>query len=250
MQRLKAVVSQDPWQRAAAHQGPSQVWRHSNGISDYQVWTCYRIATKQLNIYHADRHADNSCRALAECHGCKETSAHIFWECPKARACWGVHIGHWTGERDERPLRASRFLGSGNRQAPVLPARQRIRIHNQLLDDLDAGVAAWNRIWFLMSSICLSHLWSERNDAVFRGVQSTASHSAARFWELGLHLTALAKREHRGPDTAVVGALLHTCLDLFALEPRDGSVSSGDSYDALPYPKLVSWLRMYQTSCT
>ena len=81
--------------------------------------------------------------------------------------------------------------------------------------------------------------YSERNDAVFRGVQTTALHSAKRFWEVGIrHLTALAERKYRGPDTVV--AIMHTCIDLFTLEPRDSSISSGDSYDKLPAPELLS----------
>ena len=84
----------DSWQRPGAHQSPSQVWDHAHGLTEYQVWTCYRVATKQLNLYHENRHLDNSCRADPRCHGVKETAAHIFWECPKSRACLGKLIGH------------------------------------------------------------------------------------------------------------------------------------------------------------
>ena len=53
-----------------------------------------------------------------------------------------------------------------------------------------------------------------------RGVQTTVTHSVARFWAHGVrHLTALAKRDHRCPDTAVQGAIMHACLDLLLLSP-------------------------------
>ena len=72
-------------------------------------------------------------------------------------------------------------------------------------------------------------------------MQTTALHSAKRFWEVGIrHLTALAEREYRGPDTVVAGDIIQTCIDLFTLEPRDSSISSGDSYDKLPVPELLS----------
>ena len=77
----------------------------------------------------------------------------------------------------------------------------------------------------------------------FERSRTAALQSAERFWEVGIrHLNAVAKREHRGPDTAVAGAIVHTCIDLFNLEPRDGSIYSGDSYDQLPVPELLSWL--------
>ena len=63
-------------------------------------------------------------------------------------------------------------------------------------------------------------------------------------------LTALAKRDHRGPDTVVQGAVLHACLDIFILEPRDRPVALEVSHDSSPSPVLLSWFRSFQTSCT
>ena len=129
------------------------------------------------------------------------------------------------------------YLAGENRQAPILPDRQRIRIHHMLPDDFASGVAFWDRLKFIMSSICLTHLWSERNDAFFRGLQTKVLHRATLFWDVGIrHLTALEKREHRSPGTVVAGVILHTCIDLFTLEPRDESVYSRGSYDQLPAP--------------
>ena len=241
----------DSWQGAAAHQCPSQVWDHAHGLTEYQVWTCYRIATKQLNLYHAGRQEDNSCRASPRCHGVMESSTHIFWNCLKARACWSKLYGHWTGITTAPHVDPGPLLGCATRRAPAIPTRQDHQLLIRLQDDYEAGVKVWQRIWFLMSSICLSHLWKERNDAVFRGVQTTVAHSVARFWAHGVRqLTALAKRDHRCPDTAVQGAIMHACLDLFTLEPRDFPVASEVCHDSSPTPVLLSWLRSFQTSCT
>ena len=92
-----------------------------------------------------------------------------------------------------------------------------------------------------MISVCLSHLWKERNDAVFRGVQTTVTHNVDRIWAHGVRQhTVLAKRDHRCPDTAVQGAIMHACLDLFTLEPRDHPVASEVHHDSSPTPVLFS----------
>uniref|UniRef100_M4B4U7 RxLR effector candidate protein n=1 Tax=Hyaloperonospora arabidopsidis (strain Emoy2) TaxID=559515 RepID=M4B4U7_HYAAE len=44
IERLGTAVSTDSWQRAAAHQRPSQFWDHAHGVTEYQVWTRYRVA--------------------------------------------------------------------------------------------------------------------------------------------------------------------------------------------------------------
>ena len=57
-----------------------------------------------------------------------------------------------------------------------------------------------------MISICITHFWSERNDAVLRGVQSTTAQSVVRFWTTGVHqLVALAMRGHRGAKPVLQG---------------------------------------------
>ena len=143
------------------------------------------------------------------------------------------------------------YLGSANRQAPAISPRLRQRLLKRFTEDAAAGVRVWKRIWFLMSTMCLTHLWQERNDAVFRGVLTTTSQSVTHFWESGLRqLLALAKREHRGISTVVQGALLHAAIELFTQAPRDIGVASSNSHETLPDPDLISWLRSFQTSCT
>ena len=107
------------------------------------------------------------------------------------------------------------------------------------------------KIWILMCTICLTHIWSERKDAVCTGEQTSVCHSVARFWtDVVRQLTALAKKDHRDPDTVVQRAVLHTCLDLFTLEPRNLLVPLEISHGSSPSPVLLSWLRSFQTSST
>ena len=167
MERLDSTICTDTWLQAVAHHIPSQVWKHDNGLSDFQVWTAYRIATKRLNFYHTGCPTDNRCRALQERHVVPETSLHLFWECPKVRACWGEFLRHWTGAIATFRVFSRCFGNCVNRQAPEIPALQQSRLLESFQDDAAAGEQVWRRIWFLMSSICITYLWCERNDTVF-----------------------------------------------------------------------------------
>ena len=70
--QLDAKAAKDEWERAALMQTPRQFWSHDNGISEYQVWTGYRVALGQLKMYHAGRTEDKSCRKILACRGSEE----------------------------------------------------------------------------------------------------------------------------------------------------------------------------------
>ena len=74
------------------------MWDHRNGLPPYQVWTGYRVATRQLNLYHAARKENSSCRKTSACSDREKTFVHRFWECACAAAFWKKLIGHWTGQ--------------------------------------------------------------------------------------------------------------------------------------------------------
>lgn len=250
--RLEAEVKKDVWQQAATHQTPAQVWDHAHGLTDYQVWTGYRVATRQLNLYHDGRKEDASCKKLQQCAGTKETAAHIFWDCPSAVASWSKLVSHWTGERVAQERTSQLLLNCANRQAPAISRNLQLLIARRFQDDSEAAEKEWKRIWHIMSTVCQTTLWTVRNDVVFRDDHASVSASTARFWDTGLRqLRALTKREHRGADTAIRGARLHACLELFAQDPRGFPHHPGTSHDQLPVnPALISWLRNYQRSCT
>jgi hypothetical protein len=87
VEKLASSAATNQWQNAVMCQTPNQLWRHRQALTEYQVWVGYRIATRQLNLYHEDRGRDNSCRKLQCCSGIKETLEHIFWACPTAQVC-------------------------------------------------------------------------------------------------------------------------------------------------------------------
>ena len=49
-------------------------------------------------------------------------------------------------------------------ETPVAPAVPNV---GGFRDDVAAGEQVWRRLWFLMSCIYMTHLWCEKNDAIF-----------------------------------------------------------------------------------
>jgi hypothetical protein len=122
IQRLGALAKTSAWQNAAMQQTPTSLWAHRNELTEYQVWVSYRVALRQLNLYHEGRWRDGSCGKLPACQGTKETIEHIFWECPCARACWEQLIVHGQEKRD----RIANWTASGRsaRAAQLQRCRQ------------------------------------------------------------------------------------------------------------------------------
>ena len=85
---------------------PTQVWDHSNGLTLYQVWTGYRVATR---LYYAARKESNSCRKAPACSGSEETFVPLLWDCTCATAFWNELIGHWTGQAVTRQSTCALF---------------------------------------------------------------------------------------------------------------------------------------------
>ena len=184
------------------------------------MWICYRVATKQLNLYHAGRTLGNSCCKLLQCKGSKETALHIFWECSTAQACCIQLISHWTGKCATYLVTSNLFSNCGNSQAPPIPRRLSMRLQHRFQGDSTPLQQNFGQIWFFLSSICQEHLWSERNAVVFGGFQTSPSASVNHYWERGIRqLETIAIREHRATATAVCGARLHTCLELLIQKP-------------------------------
>ena len=95
-----------------------------------------------------------------------------------------------------------------------------------------------------MCSICITHFWCERNDAVIRSAHSTTPASVIRFWTTGVrHLFTLAMREHRGAETFVQRAQLHACIKRFTLEWSAEPLYLAGYHEQPPRPVLYSWLR-------
>ena len=67
-------------------------------------------------------------------------------------------------------------------------------------------------------------LWQQRVDRVFHNANLTMQASETLIWgRIQLQLRALVKRLHSRADTAVRGAQLSACYDIFISEPRGPS---------------------------
>ncbi|KAF1778115.1 hypothetical protein GQ600_21916 [Phytophthora cactorum] len=199
---MKTKVDKDSWQAAAMHQTPPQLQDHSNGLSEYQMWTGYRVATRQLNLHFASRKEDDN----------------------RTKQCKAACANH---------------------QAASIPKHRRNQLDGRFQDDTEAATKEWKRIWQIMASV-------DRNEAVYRYKKISLQECAAQYWVIGTRqLRALAKREHRKAGTAIRGATLLACLELFVQDPRGSPSLSAISHDQPPgTPAIISWLRKFQISCT
>uniref|UniRef100_M4C328 RxLR effector candidate protein n=1 Tax=Hyaloperonospora arabidopsidis (strain Emoy2) TaxID=559515 RepID=M4C328_HYAAE len=123
---------------STARLGP---WTRTYGLTDYQIWTGYRIATRQLNLHHARRLDHNLCRKQPGCPGNEETLAHVFWDCPYAVALWEKLIGHWTGERPSRRRTHDFFDASARRRVVNIPAHRKVLLVIRFPEDGEAAAA-------------------------------------------------------------------------------------------------------------
>ena len=119
--------------RVHTRSASSTVWNHSNGLSDYQVWTGYRIASGQLNFNHSGRHEDNSRKKLLACRGCKETMEHLFWGCTSAAALWAKLVAHLTGKRASGQRTYHFFEACASRQVHYIPLHRNRMLADQFL---------------------------------------------------------------------------------------------------------------------
>ena len=121
-------------------------------------------------------------------------------------------------------------------------------------EDIDQFATAWRTIWEVAGTIIITMLWQHRVDSVFRNVNVPLQASEALIWRrVQLQLRALIKRLHCRADTAVRGAQLAACFDIFISSPRGQSGFSSRAAShrhCLDPPALLTWLTTYQKSCT
>lgn len=252
LDRLDARASTDEWQRAALTQTPKQAWDHSHGLTDFQVWTGYRIATRQLNFHHAERSANNECRKRPGCRGNAETPAHLFWYCPYAQALWAKLVSHWTGERPSTQRTQQFFNACASRRAHFVPPYRTAILDDRFQEDRGVAEQVWKRIWHILATICHTKLWTDRNDAVYNGTVHDLAGTTQSFWTSCVcQLRAIATREHRKEASAMMGAVQFACIELLEYAPEGSPGMSGPSLIQPPdQPGLNAWLRIYQRSCT
>ena len=183
LQALQDSARNSEWQAAALQQTTKMVWAHQHELTAYQVWVTYRVAVRQLNLYHPGRENDDSCRKLHCCSGVKQTTDHIFWTCPCAQVCWQKLICHWTGERWGLGQLQYFLVNGASRRAPALSKVVLEQLTRHHPDEVDAYAAVWERIWHILSSsgICITSLWIQRNRGTFQEADVTIAVSVYNF---------------------------------------------------------------------
>ena len=156
------------------------------------------MATRQLNLHHAGRLENNTCRKQPGCRGEVGTWAHLFWDCPYAVALWDKMIGHWTGERATRQRTQQYFSECASRRVVSIPVHRKARLVDRFPDDYDEAVRMWQRIWRILATICQAKLRADRNDAVYQAARKDFTSTVTSFWTTCIcQLRASAIREHR-----------------------------------------------------
>jgi len=252
LKRLEQAVTSSAWQAAAMQQMPTQLWRHHQELTEYQVWVGYRVATRQLNLFHEDRPLDNSCRKLECCAGVKETLEHVFWECPTAKACWQKLICHWMEERWSEAQLTEVQRNCANRQAPTLSVKTARRLKADYPDTEDQVTKQWKRLWHVLSSVCITTLWIQRNRVMSQHEEITLAQSVQEFWTTGLRqFQALGKRERRHPETLLQGTWLLLCCAELEKPPREQTQHQTRPVQpphSQELPELLTRLRQFQAS--
>ena len=102
------------------------------------------------------------------CQEVKETLEHICWTCPCAQACWQKLICHWTGECWELGRLESFLANCANRCAPSISTVVQAQLERCHPDEATAYTAVYTRIWHILSSVCFTRLWMQRNELTFQ----------------------------------------------------------------------------------
>ena len=120
-------------------------------------------------------------------------------------------------------------------------------------DEVTADTAVWTRIWHILSSVCITHLWMQRNRVTFQQEDVTLAGSVHKLWESGMkQLRVIAKRECRRTDTKIQGTYLMLCQRALSRQPGEpppqvaSPVQPPDSHEE---SALLTRLTINQTSC-
>ena len=141
-----------------------------------------------------------------------------------------------------------------SRHASGLSAVVKNRLLKDRPDEDQEYARLWVRIWRILSSVCNTRIWIQRNRVTFHHETVTLDGSVNEFWASGMRqLRAVAKREYRMTDTQIRGARLLLCQQLLARQPGEPSpmvTIPTQSSDSQEEPALLTRLRIYQTSCS
>eukprot|EP00644_Phytophthora_capsici_P019378 jgi/Phyca11/132495/e_gw1.173.8.1 len=151
--KLTKRAATDVWNKGQQSQTPKQLGGHQNMLTDYQVWTAYRFATNQLNLYYPDRGIQMRCPHDPECKGEESSSSHSVWDCNRAQQFWRKWLEHWFGYELTRS-QVSRYRDNfSSRTAPPISIQIRERLTQycgRYNEDFDRTL---RRIWWAVCSI-------------------------------------------------------------------------------------------------
>ena len=207
---------------------------------------------RQLKLHHAGRSVNDECQKRPGCLGNKETPAHLFWECAYAEALWGKLVSQWTGERPSRQRTQQFFQACASRRMSHVPQHRTAILKDRFQEDREMADHVWKRIWHILATMCLTRLWTDRNEAVYSTLVTDIPGTTQSFWTACVcQLRAIATREHRKEASAIMGAVLLSSIELLERAP-DGPPGMSRASQSHPSdkPGLAVWLRIYQRSCT
>lgn len=156
-----------------------------------------------------------------------DAQSHLL-TCPCAHACCQFLISHWT-ERSCQVSQLQRFLTScASRSPPAIAPELSYRLRCVFQDEVAEYEREWKRIWWILSTICVTVLWSQRNRVVHQGSHVTIESSVAAFQATGLRqLRALAKRTMNSADHDTRNASINLS-GFFPANPKRGTSIRGE----------------------
>ena len=110
----------------------------------------------------------------------------------------------------------------------------------------------WKRTWHILATMCLTRLWTDRNEAVYSAAVTDLPGTTQSFWTACVcQLRAIATREPRKEASSIMAAVLLASMELLERAPDGPPGMSGASRSHLSDKLgLAVWLRRYQRSCT
>ena len=173
-----------------------------------------------------------------------------FWILPLAQACWSKLICYWTREPWKLGRLQCFLINSANRCAPRLSTVVQTQLARYHLDEVLAYTTVRTRIWHILSTVCITNLWLQRNRVPWQQRNVTIADSVHEFWESGMkQLRAVAKREYRYRNTR------NPANDLPASKSQTTwrAATTGDKLRTITDLKwgaaLLMRLKMHRTEC-
>eukprot|EP00644_Phytophthora_capsici_P015620 jgi/Phyca11/121336/e_gw1.44.324.1 len=165
----------------------------------------------------------------------------------------GKSLGHqeFTFACQSEWATVERYLANcATRKAPTIPKKRKQTLYVYGPDEAAEMEDMWNRVWRILSSICIMSLWTQRNRVIFESEVISSEQAVQEFWRSSTRqLRAIAERERRSPKTRINGTRLQLGLELLQAQPRETPSKVDTRSLRQDKPVLVTRLQTYQMSC-